>query len=581
MTEVLDLRTALRIVNSTETAAGTLRVGLACSFTPLHLETYLSAYLRRARPGAAVTIETGPYADLGTILRALSDVTIDACAIMIEWRDLDPRLGVRETVSAKLTDVEDLLRTATDRAERIARGVLVLAERMPVAVTFPVLPMPPAYATGRTGKSVLQAQLELVLAGIAGRMTEHRNVAVLRSGSIDIDLAAEIRAGFPYSSHDASALARDLATALTPLPAKKGLITDLDDTLWRGLVGEVGPESVTWDLDAGSHVHALYQQLLAALLREGVLVAAVSKNDPDGVTKALERPDLLVPGRQIFPVLASWGVKSRAVTQVLEMWNIAAADVVFVDDNPLELAEVARRHPDITVRQFPTHQAAEVWTLLTELRRLFPHDRLATEDLLRLASTRANVAMNRERGEAEDAIAFLSDLQGTITISEDVVASARPRELVNKTNQFSMNGARYGESEWREQCERPNSVTCAVSYADRFGPLGVISVLIGVVTGPVLDVDCWVLSCRAFSRGIEAQVLLSLFEKFEVDAAILQVRETKRNHVALDFIRSVGTAVDDETVRVERATLVALRGVRVHRVLFDPERNARRDRNPT
>jgi predicted enzyme involved in methoxymalonyl-ACP biosynthesis len=53
----------------------------------------------------------------------------------------------------------------------------------------------------------------------------------------------------------------------------------LDDTLWRGIVGEIGPENVSWDLASHNQVHALYQKLLGALAEEGVLIGVASKND--------------------------------------------------------------------------------------------------------------------------------------------------------------------------------------------------------------------------------------------------------------------------------------------------------------
>ena len=54
---------------------------------------------------------------------------------------------------------------------------------------------------------------------------------------------------------------------LVPPAPKKGLITDLDDTFWSGLVGEVGADKVCWDLANHAQVHGLYQQVLRALIR--------------------------------------------------------------------------------------------------------------------------------------------------------------------------------------------------------------------------------------------------------------------------------------------------------------------------
>ena len=39
-----------------------------------------------------------------------------------------------------------------------------------------------------------------------------------------------------------------LARLVHPPAAKKGLILDLDDVLWSGIVGEAGVDGVTWEI---------------------------------------------------------------------------------------------------------------------------------------------------------------------------------------------------------------------------------------------------------------------------------------------------------------------------------------------
>ena len=104
--------------------------------------------------------------------------------------------------------------------------------------------------------------------------------------------------GFPYSLPHAEVLARALASLLAPRKPKKGLITDLDDTLWAGLIGEVGHEQVSWDLASHSQFHGLYQQMLGALADQGVLIAVASKNTAEIAHKGLARTDLMISGEK-------------------------------------------------------------------------------------------------------------------------------------------------------------------------------------------------------------------------------------------------------------------------------------------
>ena len=87
----------------------------------------------------------------------------------------------------------------------------------------------------------------------------------------------------------------------------------------------------------------------------------------------------------------------------------------------------------------------------------------------------------------------------------------RALELVNKTNQFNLNGKRYTEASWRDYLLHPESFLLLASYKDKFGPLGKIAVIAGRQNGTKLSVDAWVMSCRAFSRRIEYACLEELF----------------------------------------------------------------------
>jgi FkbH-like protein len=574
VSEQLGLKEALALLRGAgdrEVDGGTHTVGLACSFTPLHLETFVRGYIARVRPGTAVGALSGIYGDLPGTVDQLVAADLDSCVTIIEWADLDPRLGWREAVSGQVADLEDIAGTAQHRLERIASRLETLGTKVPTAVALPGLDLPPAYDGGLARVGQLRARLDLMLSEFVARAVTTPGLrvvarqAVAADGVSIRDLRSEIRSGFPYSIEYASALAHACVGALLPAPTKKGLITDLDDTMWRGLVGEIGPDAVSWDLDSGGQVHALYQQLLASLSRRGILVAVASKNDPEVVQKALERADLQVSTDMLYPVRVSWGPKSAAVQEVLGAWNVAAADVVFVDDSPMELAEVKARHPDITGVLFPAADPNAVAATLGHLASLFWREQVSVEDSLRLASLRSSAELDEARRDAGDERAFLEDLAGRLTIRAGRSwEEPRALELVNKTNQFNLNGRRFDEAEWRELCTRPGAVVWTISYEDRFGPLGVISVLAGVRTQRVIKVDAWVLSCRAFSRGIEHHVLSLLSE--DVDRVTFDFAPTERNGVIRSFLEQVGSSNDGAGPELDDAVLREHSMIGIHTV---------------
>jgi len=122
---------------------------------------------------------------------------------------------------------------------------------------------------------------------------------------------------------------------------------------------------------------------------------------------------------------------------------------------------------------------------------------------------------------------------------EKNVGDKRTLELINKTNQFNLNGERIGESQWARILEDPSTFVLTATYNDKYGPLGKIAVMTGKNSGATLNLTSWVMSCRAFSRRIEHQCLKFLFEKFRPDSITLQFVATPRNGPLQEFLTTL------------------------------------------
>jgi FkbH-like protein len=331
-----------------------------------------------------------------------------------------------------------------------------------------------------------------------------------------------------------------LSRLLLPRTPKKGLITDLDDTLWHGLVGESGPDEISWDLATNQQLHGLYQALLQALADSGVLIAVASKNDREVVDQALQRSDLRISPAAIFPLEVHWEPKSTSVARILEVWNISADAVVFIDDNPLEIAEVSSVHPDIECVRFPQRDNAAGVKLLERLRDLFARTEVSYEDSIRLQSIRSTAALRGDRAGGTDQESLLASLDATVEI--DFCAGPDDRrafDLVNKTNQFNLNGRRFQPADWAAALGRPGAWLAVVSYQDKFGALGKIAVAQGRALESRLYIDTWVMSCRAFSRRIEFAVLAEMLRRYSPSDTLLDFAMTSKNGPLRSFVKSL------------------------------------------
>ena len=255
-----------------------LSIFLACGFEPLHLKTFLTARERLRVPASRVVVKTGLFGDLAGNLGRAAQSGAAGCAVVAEWGDLDSRLGFRESAVWQPSMLEDTLATVSAALQRLERGIAALSERMPVVLSLPGLPLPPLAPTIPGAVSEWELRLRSLVAGFATRVVHSGRVRVVGAQLDQIspllsrqDMRADFLNGFPYSSLHADTLAAALSSLLHPPVPKKGIITDLDDTLWKGIVGDAGPNGVSWDLAGKSRVHGLYQQVLRNLAARGVL----------------------------------------------------------------------------------------------------------------------------------------------------------------------------------------------------------------------------------------------------------------------------------------------------------------------
>ncbi len=524
------------------------RVFLACGFTPLHLQTFLAARLRQLLPNHTIAVDAGIFGDLVGNLERLEPAIYDVVPIIVEWQDLDPRLGIRSLSGWQSTDLPDIIESVNLQITRLQQA-LAQTSPIPTSVCMPTLPLPPLFHNPMHQWSAYELQLRRAIASFAEAVSNDSHIRVVNSQCLDelsppnerFDVKSEIMAGFPYTCSHASKVAELLACLIHNPGPKKGLITDLDDTLWAGILGEVGVGGISWNLERHTHMHAVYQQFLASLGSAGILVGIASKNDPALVEQAFDRKDLLLPKGSVFPFEIHWFRKSESVRRILETWNVGAESVVFIDDSPMEVAEVKAAFPDMECIVFQKNKYDAIWELLKRLRNLFGKTSVTQEDSLRLQSIRDATALRESLETPGGSLnEFLQRAEASILFScDNQSGDTRALELLNKTNQFNLNGRRFSESDWMNYLQDPAAFLVTATYKDKYGPLGKIAILLGRVENTKVSVDAWVMSCRAFSRRVEHQCLKFLFDKFDATEIVFSYQPTIRNGPIQQFFQEL------------------------------------------
>ena len=185
--------------------------------------------------------------------------------------------------------------------------------------------------------------------------------------------------------------------------------------------------------------------------------------------------------------------------------NFATDLMVYVDDNLVDLAEVLSRFPYIdVVLAGPT---ADYTLNRLSSARYFNTFRVTEEDTRRHEMARIIAEQNRAIESSSSPKEFLRSLNIQLTVSS-VNDANRPRvlALLQKTNQFNLTTRRYVAHDL-DQLVKDGAEIGVFAYSDKFGPQGIIGLMIVKPEAHELAVDTWLMSCRVLNRNVERAML--------------------------------------------------------------------------
>jgi FkbH-like protein len=215
------------------------------------------------------------------------------------------------------------------------------------------------------------------------------------------------------------------------------------------------------------------------------------------------------------------------------------------------------------------HDTRAAYALLQQLRDTFGKTSIHADDAIRLESIRLSYrnVKSSYRSSTTSPDRFLQEADAVLQLNlQSDNPDSRALELVNKTNQFNLNGRKHTEASWRRLRQAPDAVMMIASYEDKYGPLGKIAVSAGRHVGSTLYIDTWVMSCRAFSRRIEDRCIEELFARLEVSEVVFDYVPTERNEPLRAFLNDLLGEPPTVACRLSRDRFTQTRRPTFHRV---------------
>jgi len=354
----------------------------------------------------------------------------------------------------------------------------------------------------------------------------------------------------PYTRNFYHALGTIIARKLDAYQRKayKVIVLDCDQTLWKGVCGETGAEGV----EISEHRKKLHN-FMRDLKNRGFLLCLCSKNSEEDVMQVFEKnKDMVLTKDDLVSWKINWKPKSENIRELAEELDLGLDSFIFIDDNPVECAEVQAHCPEVLTLQLP----AEENKIPHFLKHSWAFDNLnvTNEDSRRTSMYRQEMHRKEFRNKAETMESFLARLELDIKIrSLEESDIKRASQLTMRTNQFNFTTIRRSTAEIDQllQSGKMEAMMCEVS--DRFGDYGKVGFILYETTPFSLNVDTFLLSCRVLGRGVEHRILAELgrlAHKDDIKIVKIRFRQTPKNKPAWDFLKSVaGTykkAVRDE-----------------------------------
>ena len=260
----------------------------------------------------------------------------------------------------------------------------------------------------------------------------------------------------------------------------KLVIWDLDDTFWKGTLSEGGVEEITANT-----------KFVKDLTDRGIVNAICSKNDFSPVIDKLK--DFGVNDYFVFNSI-DWTPKGERVSRIIKDMGLRPVNVLFIDDNVVNLNEAAFYSKDLMIAEPPVIQ-----DLITQVQTLPVSDKNHT----RLKNYRILEEKRDSKATFSDNESFLYSTNTRVEIKKDCFAQLdRIHELILRTNQLNFTKNRMQKEELESLLKEKDVDAGYVHVSDKFGDYGIVG-FYAIKNGKCVH---FLFSCRTIGQGVEQYV---------------------------------------------------------------------------
>jgi FkbH-like protein len=529
-----------------------IRVGIAASFTANSLTPFIGSALLEA--GFAPDVIIGEYdqifqtcLDPETFFAKLPDVIV----LLFRLEDL-----FAAEIDTFLVGNPDAMRLCEEKIDSLCGAIAQLRAGFAGTIIVSAPPFPtdiPADSFELNNASNIGALHRHTVTALVTAFEKIKDVRTVDLDAVQrhvgISKSYDCRQRYLYRQPFTDAFLLEAGNLIARImvasrrASKKCVVVDCDNTLWGGIVGEDELHGIQIGDDFPGLAFQDFQRLLLYWREQGIFIALASKNNEADVWEVFDKHDgMLLKRDHISAWQINWESKAENIHKIASELNIGVDSLVFIDDNPMEIAYMRSACPSVASFLVPA-DPAEILSVMQNIK-LFDRQEITDEDreranMMHSERKRAGLAGKMTKEEFLDALELRIEV-----LHGDEESFGRISQLINKTNQFNLTTVRRTLEALRQLAASENWRIYGFKVSDKFGDYGLTGVaILNMDSANTWRIDTFLMSCRVLGRNVENSMLAIIADDLGRDKGQTMVGAfipTAKNSMVANFLRDHG-----------------------------------------
>jgi FkbH-like protein len=270
----------------------------------------------------------------------------------------------------------------------------------------------------------------------------------------------------------------------------KMVIWDLDDTYWSGTLAEGAITPIPAN-----------KEIVITLAERGIISSICSKNNHAAAEAALTEQGIW--SYFVFPKI-EFGPKGQNIASIIETAGLRPQNVLFIDDNVLNLEEARHVSPGLMVAD-----PVDILPGLLDLPELAGKDDRALTRLRQYKNLEVKAVERATSGQGNED--FLRGCGIMVEIDYEIEQQLdRVIELANRTNQLNYTKLRLETPEavaaFKQQLSTYGTTAGIIRVTDKYGDYGIVGFFVLHRIATKNKLLHFVFSCRTMNMGIEQYI---------------------------------------------------------------------------